>query len=89
LAISSAADLEESLAQLCRLYRAHRELFLVAAAQDEASLLSWVRTGGKIMEKLDEVHSDIEVYSGVADLRITIAELKQMRAAKEAATEKS
>lgn len=89
LLIETANKFEEALSQLCRLYRAQRELYVLADAEHKASITSWVRTGGKIMEKMDDVLSDVEVYSGVADLRVTTAELKQMRAAKEAATERT
>lgn len=89
LLIETANKFEEALSQLCRFYRAQRELYVLADAEDKASITSWVRTGGKIMEKMDDVLSDVEVYSGVADLRVTTAELKQMRAAKEAATERT
>lgn len=87
--ISSPQDLEDSLAQLCRFYRAQRELFQTTTALDQRTITSWVLTGGKIMEKMDAVLSDIEVYSGVADLRITTAELKQMREAKESTSERT
>ncbi len=83
MVIKTDVEFEESMAQLCRFYRAQRQLFSETSAQDKPSITAWVRTGGKIMEKMDEVLSDIEVYSGTADLRITIAELKQMRVAKE------
>jgi hypothetical protein len=89
LAVETAKEFEDVLSQLCRLYRAQRELFETAEAADPKSITRWVRTGGKIMEKMDEVLSDIEVYSGLADLRITVAELKQMRDAKESAAEKA
>lgn len=71
------------MAQLCRFYRAQHELFLVAVEGDKDAIVRWVRTGGKIMEKMSEVLSDIEVYSGLTDLRPTLDRLKQMREEKE------
>lgn len=76
---SNSAEFEAALAKLCRFYRAQHELFVVAVEGDKDAIVRWVRTGGSIMENMDEVQSDIEVYSGLTDLRPTLERLKQMR----------
>lgn len=85
---ASPKEFEEALAQMCRYYRALHEIWGITEADDKGSVSSWVRLGGKILEKLDTTVSDIEAYSGCVDLRIVVDELKQMRAAKDGTVER-
>lgn len=87
--ITTPQDLEEKLSQLARFYRAQHQMYSTTIAEDKCGVAEWVRLGGKIMEKMDEVLSDIEVYTGAAELRIITAELKQIRKAKEASVERT
>ncbi len=89
MALESTKDFEERLAQLGRFYRALHDMYANIRPDDQPSIAQWVRLGGKIMERMDEVLSEIEVYSGAADLRIITSELKQMRAAKESVVERT
>lgn len=80
--ITTPAEMEEKLAQLGRYYRAQYEMFSTIVAEDKEGVAKWVRLGGKIMEKMDEILSDVEVYSGTSELRIIIAELELIRKSK-------
>lgn len=89
MAFQASEEFETALAQLCRFYRAQREMYGSVAVDDQRGVTRWVSLGGKLMDKMDEVLSDIEVYSGTSELRVITSELKQMRAAKDSAAEKA
>jgi len=79
MAIKNDADFEQKLEQLCRLYRAMREIWGNTNASDEREMAQWVVTGGKVMEKLTEVLADIEDHTGCGELRILAEEFKGIR----------
>lgn len=79
MAIKDDADFEQKLDQLCRLYRAMREIWGNTNASDEGGIAQWVVTGGKVLEKLTEVLADIEDHAGCGELRILVEELKGIR----------
>lgn len=87
--IQNKQEFEDALSKLCRFYRALYDIWETAEIADKPAVSYWVRIGGKLTEELDVSMSDIEAYSGVADLRIVLSELKQMRAAKEASAERT
>lgn len=87
--IRNDKDFEDRLAQLCRLYRAAREVWGETNAADDKAVTKWVLTGGKVLDKLNEVLAEIEDHTGCAELRIIVAELRETRANRESKMEKS
>jgi hypothetical protein len=68
---------------MCRHYRALSEIWQKTEADDTVGVARWVRLGGKIVEQMDESIAEVEAYTGAADLRLVLDDLKRMREAKE------
>lgn len=80
--IKSDKEFEKKLEQLSRFYRATRaEFSRVEITQSSAPMV--LRNTGKIVDKLTEVLSEIELYSGAADIRLINAQMKEIRAKRE------
>lgn len=89
MAIRDDTDFEEHLAQLNRLYRALRETWGQTHASDEREVVDWIKTGGALLEKLDEVLSDIEDHAGCVDLRIILDQMQAIRQEREGVKERA
>lgn len=87
--ITNDKEFSEKLTQLIRLYYAEREVFADTDTKNEDELAKWVVTGGKILDKLNQVLADIEDYTGCGELRIILADLKERRQERAAATERT
>lgn len=79
MSIETDKEFEEKLGQLCRLYRAMRQIWSVTESTDQTMVASWVIEGGRIMELLSDVLGDIEEYSGCMDLRLIVDQMKTIR----------
>lgn len=84
--IETAKDFEDALAQQSRYYRAVHEIWKSTSVSDTEKLAKAVALVGKLLDKLSEVQSEIERYSGAADMRVIIAELAEIRNSKSSAT---
>lgn len=80
--IETSKDFEDALAQQSRYYRAVHEIWKDTSISDPQNLAKAVGLIGKLLDKLSEVQSEIEQYSGAADMRVIIAELAEIRNAK-------
>lgn len=76
--IKSDEELVERLEQLVRLYKSHRSLF-AGAAQTEATAVRLIRAGGPLCEKITRNLSEIEEYTGVAEVRVLVHEMQIQR----------
>lgn len=80
--IQSEKEFEEKLEQLGRLYRAVRVQFAnVTITQESAKKL--ILGTGKIVDTITAVLSDIEEYTGAAEIRRLAEGLKQVRRERE------
>ncbi|HKE33147.1 MAG TPA: hypothetical protein VKD65_15555 [Candidatus Angelobacter sp.] len=82
MTIATDREFEERLAQLVRFYRAQRATWAATDVADRAALARWIRTGGKILEGLNESLAAIEEYSGAMELRLILDQFKAMEAEK-------
>ena len=85
----SDEDFEKSLAQMCRFYRALREIYSTVDASKETELVKWVIVGGRILESMAQQIAAVEAYSGSSDLRLVVAEFKLIRKSKEVGVEET
>jgi hypothetical protein len=83
--IKDDKEFEERLAQLCRLYRAAREIWAETNTGDDQEVAKWVVAGGKVLDKLSDVLGEIEDHTGCGELRVIVADLKARRAEREQA----
>lgn len=79
MALKDDADFEEKLAQLTRLYRAMRTIWGNTNASSQKQITNWVTTGGKVLDKLNDVIADVEDYAGCLELRVIWDDLKTKR----------
>lgn len=75
VAIENDKDFEERLQQLCRMYRALREVWARTNAADTDQVKKWVVAGGRIVSKITQLLADLEDYTGSMDLRLILDEL--------------
>ena len=77
--IKTLQEFEERLATLGRMYRSLLSIWIVTSASDEKEIAKWVETGSAMIERVDELLSEIEEYAGCMELRPIIDRLKQIR----------
>lgn len=77
--IKDDAEFEQRLEQVCRFYRALREIWAKTNSSDSQQVGYWVQTGGATIETLDELLGDIEDYSGANELRLIWDQLNKIR----------
>lgn len=80
---------EEKLEQLCRMYRASRQIFEKVQTNNERAVAKWVVAGGRVIDMITALLAELESYSGCSDLRQILADLEAVRREREAAKEKA
>lgn len=84
MAIENDKEFEESLAQLCRFYRAMREIWAQTNVSDRSQVHKPVVAGGRIMTKITMLLADLEVYTGSSEMRLIWDQLKEIRDTRQA-----
>lgn len=84
MSIKSEKEFREKLSQLARLYAAIRAEF-AGLTITQANAAKLILSTGKIVDATTVLISDIEEYSGAAEIRRLSAEMKRIREEREAA----